>query len=52
MGDSDLKEMDAGIMDPSGRGSTSAGKVLGMIVCILTILYLVAVFFVAVIGAV
>ena len=52
MGDSDLKEMDAGIMDPSGRGSTSAGKVLGMIVCILTILYLVAVFFAAVIGAV
>jgi len=37
MGNADLKDMDAGVMDPSGRGMTSAGKVLGMIACILTI---------------
>ncbi|MCK4276912.1 MAG: DUF4339 domain-containing protein [Phycisphaerae bacterium] len=37
MGKSDLREMDAGRMDPSGRGTTQAGKILGMIA---TILYL------------
>jgi formylglycine-generating enzyme required for sulfatase activity len=31
MGGRDLKEMQAGTMDPSGRGSTSAGRVCGMI---------------------
>jgi hypothetical protein len=31
MGGKDLKEMDAGTMDPSGRGNTSAGRVCGMI---------------------
>jgi hypothetical protein len=31
MGGKDLKEMDAGTMDPGGRGSTSAGRVCGMI---------------------
>jgi hypothetical protein len=31
MGSSDLEEMDAGIMDPSGRGLTKAGKVCGMV---------------------
>jgi hypothetical protein len=35
MGHSDLKEMEAGLMDPSGRGLTQAGKILGMIHCIL-----------------
>ncbi len=35
MGSSDLKEMDAGIMDPSGRGNTQAGKICGMITTIL-----------------
>lgn len=38
MGNSDLKDMEAGTMDPSGRGMTQAGKILGMIAVILTIL--------------
>jgi hypothetical protein len=50
MGSSDLDEMDAGLMDPLGRGSTSAGKIMGMIVCILTILYLVAVVLLAILA--
>jgi len=41
MGNADLKEMDAGTMDPSGRGTTQAGKICGMIACILMILGLV-----------
>jgi hypothetical protein len=31
MGNNDLREMDAGLMDPSGRGLTQAGKIMGMI---------------------
>ncbi|MCE7972992.1 MAG: DUF4190 domain-containing protein [Leptolyngbya sp. PLA1] len=31
MGNADLREMDAGLMDPAGRGTTQAGKILGMI---------------------
>ena len=31
MGKNDLKEMDAGVMDPTGRGLTKAGKICGMI---------------------
>lgn len=35
MGNSDLREMDAGRMDPAGRGMTQAGKILGIIsVCL------------------
>jgi hypothetical protein len=41
MGASDLKEMEAGTMDPTGRGTTQAGKICGMIACILMILALV-----------
>ena len=41
MGAGDLKEMDAGTMDPSGRGSTQAGKICGIIGTILLILLLV-----------
>jgi len=41
MGASDLKEMDAGTMDPSGRGPTQAGKICGMVACILMIVALV-----------
>jgi hypothetical protein len=36
-GNADLAEMNAGRMDPSGRGLTSAGRILGMIACILAI---------------
>jgi len=38
MGGNDLKEMDAGTMDPSGRGTTQAGKICGMIGCILLLI--------------
>lgn len=31
MGNADLRAMDAGQMDPEGRGLTQAGKILGMI---------------------
>lgn len=41
MGSGDLKEMDAGAMDPSGRGTTQAGKICGIIGTILFILQLV-----------
>ena len=37
MGSSDLKEMEAGNMDPAGKGATNAGKICGMIGCIITI---------------
>jgi hypothetical protein len=45
MGSNDLKEMDAGTMDPSGRGPTKAGKICGIIGVILSIVF-------AVIGAI
>jgi hypothetical protein len=41
MGAGDLKEMDAGTMDPSGRGATQAGKICGIIGTILLILGLI-----------
>ncbi len=40
MGKNDLAEMDAGRMDPAGRGLTNAGKICGMISVILTIVVL------------
>jgi len=38
MGSSDLREMDAARMDPSGRGLTQAGKICGIISVALAIL--------------
>jgi len=38
MGSTDLKEMDAGTMDPSGRGQTQAGKICGIVACVLLVL--------------
>jgi hypothetical protein len=38
MGSKDLKEMDAGTMDPTGRGQTQAGKICGIIATVLFIL--------------
>jgi hypothetical protein len=38
LGSGDLKEMDAGAMDPAGRGPTQAGKICGIIATILMIL--------------
>ncbi|MDA7980077.1 MAG: DUF4190 domain-containing protein [Pirellulales bacterium] len=37
MGSSDLKEIDAGRRDPTGRGMTQAGMILGIIACVLMI---------------
>ena len=37
MGSGDLKEMDAGTMDPAGRGNTNAGKICGIIATVLMI---------------
>ena len=31
MGNTDLREMDAGMMDPSGRDTTNIGRILGMV---------------------
>jgi hypothetical protein len=42
MGRNDLKEMDAGTMDPSGRGTTNAGRICGMIATILGLLSILA----------
>jgi hypothetical protein len=41
MGNGDMREMDAGRMDPSGRGLTQAGKICGMISVILLIIGIV-----------
>ncbi len=38
MGNGDLKEIDAGTMDPSGRSTTNAGRICGMIGTILLVL--------------
>jgi uncharacterized membrane protein len=38
MGNKDLKEMDAGRMDPEGRGLTNAGRILGMVGTIIGII--------------
>ena len=38
MGNADLNEMAAGRMDPTGEGMTKAGKILGMISVILTVI--------------
>jgi hypothetical protein len=35
MGSGDLKEMDAGAMDPAGRSNTNAGKICGIIATVL-----------------
>lgn len=37
MGNNDLRQMNAGLMDPSGRGLTQAGRICGMISCILAL---------------
>jgi hypothetical protein len=43
MGNGDLKEIDGGAMDPSGRSLTSAGRICGMIGTILMAVSIVAV---------
>jgi hypothetical protein len=41
MGANDLKEMDAGLMDPSGRSMTNAGRILGIIAVVLFVVIIV-----------
>lgn len=41
MGNGDLKAMDAGHMDPEGRGLTQAGKICGIIAVVLNIVAIV-----------
>lgn len=45
MGNADLREMDAGRMDPSGRGMTNAGRIIGMIniilLCVMILVYII-----------
>ncbi|HTY87814.1 MAG TPA: hypothetical protein VMB80_10145 [Candidatus Acidoferrum sp.] len=38
MGSGDLKQMDAGTMDPAGRGTTQAGKICGIVATVLLVL--------------
>jgi hypothetical protein len=42
MGNGDLKEIDAGAMDPSGRSNTNAGRICGIIGTILMVLQVLA----------
>jgi hypothetical protein len=50
MGKNDLREMDAGLMDPAGRGLTQAGKICGMISVILALVVLAIWLLVALLG--
>ena len=50
MGKGDLKEMDAGRMDPAGRDLTKIGMILGMIACVLVACVIVFFIIMAVIG--
>ena len=45
MGSEDLREMDAGLMDPSGRSLTSSGRSVGMLGTILWIAGILIFFF-------
>jgi Trk-type K+ transport system membrane component len=49
-GNADLVEMDAGRMDPEGRGLTQAGRILGMINVIVFIVGLVLFLILMVLG--
>ena len=40
MGNDDLREMDFGRMDPSGRDLTNAGRILGIIATVILIFQL------------
>ncbi len=50
MGNGDLKQIDAGAMDPSGRSLTNAGRICGMIGTILLTLSILALIAVMVLG--
>jgi hypothetical protein len=50
MGNGDLKEMDAGTMDPSGRSLTNAGRIIGIVAVALLAISLVVVVLVVGLG--
>lgn len=52
MGNEDLREMDAGWMDPSGRDMTNAGRILGMIATAMLIIPAIFVVLMLVLSAV
>lgn len=51
MGNTDLKEMDAGRMDPTGRGLTQAGKICGIISVVLAVVGLIMGILWSIVGA-
>jgi hypothetical protein len=51
MGNGDIAEMDAGRMDPSGRGLTLAGKIVGIVSVALAILSTIGWIIMLVMGA-
>ncbi len=52
MGSNDLREMDAGRMDPSGRSNTNAGRILGIVSVILPLAGLLFYLLAAALGAI
>lgn len=52
MGNGDLREMDAGRMDPSGRGLTQAGKICGMVSVALAVLGVVVWILMMIVGGI
>lgn len=52
MGNTDLKEIEAGRMDPEGEGMTKAGKIIGMVQCILFLCLLALFAIIMIIGIV
>ena len=51
MGGSDLKEMDAGRMDPSGRDLTNVGRILGIVAVALQLIGILAYVFLVLVAA-
>ncbi len=50
MGKGDLKKIDAGAMDPEGKGLTQAGMICGIVGSVFLVLQLLYVIFVMVLG--
>jgi hypothetical protein len=48
MGNDDLREMDLGLMDPSGRDITNAGRILGIVATVILIFQLAIILIVSV----
>ncbi len=51
LGHSDIRDMDAGLMDPEGRGMTLAGKILGIVsVALWVVSFVVTILIMVIIG--